>query len=150
MVNSNIASAANHDVRPLSSGKQEYYEYPELFPLTLPIVKRGAFVQASGEVKYTHDIGLPLGGLHGIMVKSSRPHARFSFTKITSGLKELKELLIKKYPGFKDLITVEDIPKGGSKLVGLGDDDPVFSDGIVTSVGAPIGMVVADSIATAS
>ena len=34
-------------------------------------------------------------------------------------------------------------------MVGLGDDDPVFSDGVVTSVGAPIGMVVADSIATA-
>lgn len=149
LVNSRIASAANHDVRPLSSGKQEYNEYPELFPLTLPIVKRGAFVQASGEVKYTHDIGLPLGGLHGIMVQSSRPHARFSFTKITSSLNDLKELLIKKYPGFKDLITVEDIPKNGSKLVGLGDDDPVFSDGVATSVGAPIGMVAADSIATA-
>ena len=149
LVNRRIASAANHDVRPLSTGKQEWYEYPELFPLTLPIVKRAAFVQSSGEVKYTHDIGLPLGGLHGVMVKSSKAHARFSFTKITSGLNELKELLIKKFPGFKDLITVEDIPKGGSKLVGLGGDDPVFSDAIVTSVGAPIGMVAADSIATA-
>lgn len=149
LVDSKIVSAAHHDIRPLSTGKQEWYEYPELFPLTQPIVKRGAFVQASGEAKFTQDIGQPLGGLHGVMVKSSKPHARFSFTKITSGLKDLKELLIKKFPGFKDLITVEDIPRGGSKLVGLGDDDPLFSDGVVTSVGAPIGMVVADSIATA-
>jgi len=146
LVGSKIASAAHHDVRPLSTGKQEWYEYPELYPLTQPMVKRGAFVQASGEIKYTNDIGLPLGGLHGVMVKSSRPHARFSFP---TALSRLKELLIKKFPGFKDLITVEDIPQGGAKLVGLGDDDPLFSDGVVTSVGAPIAMVVADSIATA-
>ena len=31
----------------------------------------------------------------------------------------------------------------------MGDDDPVFSDGVVTSVGAPIGLAVAETIATA-
>lgn len=149
LVSPEMASAANHDVRPLSSGKQEYSEYPELFPLTKPIIKRAAFVQASGEIKYTQDLGLPHGGLHGVMVKSIRPHARFSFSKHVSDLNELKKLLVEKYSGFKDLITVADIPEGGQKLVGLGDDDPVFCDGIVTSVGAPIGMVVADSIGIA-
>ena len=142
-------SAANHDVRPLSTGKQEYKEYPELFPLTKPIIKKAAFIQATGEVKYTQDVGLPLGGLHGAMVMSSRPHARFTWTKNVPGLKALKELLTKQYPGFKDLITVADIPEGGEKMVGLGEDDPVFADGIVTSVGCPIGMVVAESIRTA-
>lgn len=146
LVSTQHKSAAHHDVRPLSSGKQECYEYPDMFPLTKPIIKRAAFVQASGEAKYTYDVGLPLGGLHGVMVKSSKAHARFSFTK---PLNELKSVLIKKFPGFKDLITVEDIPQNGCKLLGLGDDDPVFSDGVVTSVGAPIGMAVADSIATA-
>lgn len=139
-------SAANHDVRPLSTGTQEYSEYPELFPLTKPIIKQAAFAQASGEVKFTADVGLPPGGLHGVMVKSSHAHANFSFKP---PLEELKTLLIQKFPGFKDLITVADIPHNGSKLVGLGDDDPLFSDGVVTSVGAPIGMVVADTIATA-
>ena len=89
---------------------------------------------------------MPLGGLHGVMVISSRPHAKFTFTKNVPGLKALKELLTKQFPGFKDLVTVADIPKGGSKLIGLGDDYSVFSDGVVTSVGAPIGMVVAESI----
>lgn len=149
LVSSKIESAANHDVRALSSGKQECSEHPEIFPLSQPIIKRGAFVQASGEAKYTSDVGLPLGGLHGVMVKSDRPHARFSFTKNSSSLKELKELLTEKYPGFKDFITAADVPEKGCKLVGLGDDDPLFCDGVVTSVGAPIGMVVADSIATA-
>lgn len=149
IINGRIASAANHDIRPLSSGKQEFYEFPDMFPLTQSILKRSAFVQASGETKYSYDVGLPMGGLHGIMVKSTRPHARFSFTKHCPSLQELKEVLVKKYPGFKGLITVEDIPRNGSALIGLGDDDPVFCDGIATSVGAPIGMVVADSIATA-
>lgn len=149
LVNSICKSAANHDVRPISTGTQEYYEYPELFPLTQPIVKKSAFVQASGEAKYTYDMGLPQGGLHGVMVKSTKPHAKFFFTKQTADLNELKRLLIKKFPGFKDLITVADIPKNGSKFVGLGDDDPVFCDSVVTSVGNPIGMAVADTLATA-
>ena len=38
------------------TGTQECTEYPELFPVTQPIIKRAAFVQASGEVRYTQDI----------------------------------------------------------------------------------------------
>lgn len=148
-INKKIESAAHHHVRPLSSGQQETSVYPEIFPLGESIIKRSAFVQASGEVKYTSDVGLPLGGLHGVIVKSSKAHAHFVFTKDGADLEALKALLKEKYTGFKDLITVSDIPKKGCKLVGLGDDDPVFCDGIVTSVGAPIGMVVADSLATA-
>jgi len=142
-------SAANHDIRPLSIGTQEYFEYPEMFPLTKPIIKRAAFVQASGEIKYTQDIALPFGGLHGVMVMSSRPHAKFSFTKNTSGLLELKKLLRKKFPDFKDFVTAADIPKGGKNLIGLGDDDPIFSDEVVTSVGASIGMVLTETISSA-
>src|SRR5207302_5300294 len=100
---------------------------------TKPFIKRSAFVQASGEIKYTQDIPLPMGGLHGVMVISARPHAKFSFAKNTSGLEALKELLSKKFPGFKELITAADIPEGGTNKIGLGDDDPIFSDGYVTS-----------------
>jgi xanthine dehydrogenase small subunit len=142
-------SAANHDVRPLSRGIQEHTEYPELFPLTKPIIKRAAFVQTTGEVKYTQDIATPVGGLHAAMVKSSRPHARFAFTKRAPGLDALQELLRQRYPDFTALITVADLPEGGRNLIGLGDDDPVLSDGLATCVGAPIGLAVAESIATA-
>jgi xanthine dehydrogenase/oxidase len=142
------ASAANHPDRPLSSGKQEYSEYPELFPLSKPFIKHAAFVQASGEVKYTQDLPLPVGGLHAAIVKSARPHARFSFTKKVAGLKALQELLRGQFAGFHSLITVADVPKEGNNLIGLGEDDPVFSDGVVTSVGASIGLAVADTIDT--
>ncbi len=83
------------------------------------------------------------------MVKSSRAHARFSLTRKVATLEALQELLRQKYPDFKAFITVADIPAGGEKLIGMGDDDPVFSDGVVTSVGAPIGLAVAETIATA-
>jgi xanthine dehydrogenase/oxidase len=142
-------SAANHDIRALSQGTQEFIEYPEMFPLTQPYIKRAAFVQTSGEIRYTQDVALPVGGLHAAMVKSSRPHAKFSFTKNTSGLESLIELLKKQFPGFKDLVTAADVPPGGANMIGLGDDDPVFSDGLVTSVGAPIAMVLAESIPVA-
>ena len=46
-------------------------------------------------------------------------------------------------------ITVADIPEAGHHLIGLGEDDPVFSLGVVTSVGAPIGLAVAATIETA-
>jgi xanthine dehydrogenase/oxidase len=142
-------SAANHPDRPLSVGTQEHTEYPELFPLSRPFVKHAAFAQASGEVKYTQDLSLPVGGLHGAIVKSARPHARFAFTKKVAGLEALQELLRREHPGFHSLITVADVPKEGCNLIGLGEDDPVFSDGVVTSVGAPIALAVADSIAAA-
>ena len=128
---------------------QKYTEYPELFPLTKPIIKRAAFVQATGEAKYTQDLSLPAGGLHAAMVKSSRPHARFSFTKKAPTLEALEELLKRRFADFQSFITAADIPKGGHNLIGLGEDDPVFSDGVVTSVGAPIGLAVAATIATA-
>jgi xanthine dehydrogenase/oxidase len=142
-------SAANHYDRPLSHGTQEFAEYPELYPLTKPIIKRAAFVQATGEVKYTQDIPLPTGGVHAAVVKSSKAHARFSLTKLASTREALEELLRRRFRGFEAIITAADIPDGGSNLVGLGDDDPVFCDGIVTSVGAPIALAVADTIATA-
>jgi len=141
-----FVSAAMHDIRPLSRGLQNYQEYPELFPLTKPIIKRSAFVQTSGEIKYTQDIALPQGGSYGVMVISSRPHATFSFTKNVNGLVELKKLLKAKFSDFQDLITVADVPENGAKLIGLGEDDPIFSDGVVTSVGAPIAMVLATTI----
>ena len=146
---SDVASAAHHYDRPLSTGTQEHSEYPELYPLTKPIIKRAAFAQATGEVKYTQDLSLPTGGLHGAMVKSSRPHARFSFTTKAASLAELQLLLREKFAGFDTFISNADIPKAGQNLIGLGDDDPIFSEGVVTSVGAPIGLATATTLSTA-
>lgn len=142
-------SAAHPYVRPLSSGQQEHTEYPDLFPLTRPIIKRAAFVQATGEVQYTQDLSLPAGGYHAVVVKSTRAHARFSLTRRTTSLDSLQELLRERFPDFRTLVTANDIPKGGENLIGLGDDDAVFCDKVVGSVGAPIALAVASTLATA-
>jgi xanthine dehydrogenase/oxidase len=142
-------SAAEPPERPLSTGVQEHTEYPELYPLTRPIIKRAAWAQATGEARYTQDLSLPAGGLHAAMVKSARAHARFRFGERAADLDVLRTLLRERFPGFAAFITVADIPAGGQHLVGLGDDDPVFSADVVTSVGAPIGLAVAETIETA-
>ncbi|MGE3808923.1 MAG: molybdopterin cofactor-binding domain-containing protein, partial [Gemmataceae bacterium] len=55
----------------------------------------------------------------------------------------LEKLLAARFPGFRCLVTAADIP--GEKCVGLGDDDPVFCDGVAQHVGAPVAMVLAAS-----
>ena len=142
-------SAAEPTERPISTGVQEHTEYPELYPLTRPIIKRAAWAQATGEARYAQDLSVPAGGLHAAMIKSTRPHARFRFTARSADLDELRGLLRRRFPRFRALITVADIPEAGENLIGLGEDDPVFSDGVVTSVGAPIGLLVAETIEAA-
>ncbi|MBI3930292.1 MAG: molybdopterin-dependent oxidoreductase [Armatimonadetes bacterium] len=136
-------SAAEHHVRPLSRGEQEFTVVPELFPLTRPIIKQAAFVQASGEARFTQDLPLPVGGLHARVVCSRRPHADFTFAP------GLEARLQERFPDFRGLVTAADIPEGGNNLVGLGEDDPVFCDGVATSAGAPLGLVLAETARTA-
>lgn len=138
-----LQSAADHFVRPLSRGRQDFVQDPSVFPVTRPILKQAAFVQASGETKYTQDRPLPVDGLHGRMVCSARPHAEFRFRP------GAEERLRERFPEFQALVTAADVPPGGSVLLGLGEDDPVFADGVATCVGAPLAMVLADTVATA-
>lgn len=134
-------SAGQHIVRPLSRGIQTFSQDPKIFPVSQPILKQKAFVQATGEARFTQDIPLPLGGYHAVMVPSRRPCAKISFPQ--GMLAEAKA----KFPGLRDFVTADDVP--GAKRIGLGCDDPVFSPGVVTSIGAPIGLAVADKITTA-
>jgi xanthine dehydrogenase/oxidase len=140
------SSAAEQPVRPLSSGMQTFEIDDSMLPLTSPIAKRTAISQATGEVKYCHDLPLPPGGYYAEMVMSSRPHARFKFA---GGLQATEERIKREFPSFIALVTVADIPPGGRNLIGLGGDDPIFSDGVVTSIGAPICLVLAEKHLTA-
>src|SRR5262249_16201644 len=144
-----LQSAAFAAERPLSTGLQEHAEYPELDPLTKPIIKRAAWAQATGEARYTQDLSLPAGALHPPTTQTTPPHARSHFHDQPAGLTELSALLRERFPGFRALVTVADIPERGQNLIGLGEDDPVFSAGVVTSVGAPIALAIADTVPTA-
>jgi xanthine dehydrogenase/oxidase len=133
------SSAAEQPVRPLSSGMQTFDVDEFMLPLTSPIARRTAVSQATGEVRYTHDLSLPPGGYYAEMVLSKRAHARFSFV---GGVKGAEAALKKEFPSFNCLVTVADIPPGGSNMIGLGGDDAIFADKEVHSFGAAIGLVL--------
>lgn len=133
-------SAAAHADRPLSHAQHTFNTDAGLESVTRPIIKRAAFAQASGEVRYPQDEPLPKHGLHGVPVLSSRAHARFQFTLPND---QLDALLRSRFPGFRTLVTAADVP--GERHIGLGGDDPVFFEDEVTCVAAPIALAVAST-----
>jgi xanthine dehydrogenase/oxidase len=135
----NLCAAALGD-RPLSHARQTFSTDPGRESVTRPIVKRAAFAQASGEVRYPQDEPLPRNGLHGVPVLSRRAHARFRFTLPTD---QLEALLRSRFPGFHALVTAGDVP--GARRIGLGGDDPVFFEDEVTCVAAPIALTLAST-----
>jgi xanthine dehydrogenase/oxidase len=143
-VSPSYLSAGEDPARPLSRGEQEFQVYPKEFPVSEPAVKLTAFIQASGEAIYTHDIPSPPRTLHGAMVLSNRAHATFDYQP-AGGLDKLIESLKRRWPDVVDFLTVRDIPPGGKNLIGVGGDDPVFADGLVTCAGQLIGVVIAET-----
>lgn len=133
-------SAAAHGDRPLSHARQTFEADPGQESVTRPIIKRAAFAQASGEVRYPQDEPLPNHGLHGVPVLSRRAHARFRFTLPHD---RLEALLRSRFPGFRALVTAADVP--GERRIGLGGDDPVFFEDEVTCVAAPIALALAST-----
>jgi xanthine dehydrogenase small subunit len=132
-------SAGEPYVRPLSGATQDISVYPSEAPLGEPILKSTAFIQASGEQKYTQDLPLPPHGYEAAYVLSTRAKAKFRFR---GSVKDVERVVAERFPGFIALVTVDDIP--GKTQVGLGADDPIFAlDGQVVSWGQPIALVVA-------
>lgn len=142
-------SVADHPERPVSTGRQSCEIQADDGPPPRSIVKRMAFAQATGEAVYPQDEPMPEGGCHGVMVTSDRPHASFRFSGPSEGRDALQDLLKRKFPGFSAIVTADDVPAGGNNLIGLGLDDPIFSPGVVTHVGAPVCLAVARDRATA-
>ncbi len=136
-------SASEDLKRPVSTGQEHYVVYPDEAPVSEPIVKLTAFIQASGEAIYTPDISAPRT-LYGALVLSTRAKATFQYDP-AGGLDKLIELLKKKFPGVKRYLTARDISSLGTNLIGIGNDDTVFADGSVTCAGTPLGLVIAES-----
>ena len=132
--------------RPISSGTTHTTDYPGEYPVGAPIVSLSAEIQATGEARYTHDLPSPPGTLQACYVYSGRLHASFDYSP-AGGLAALVEGLRTRVIGFRDYVTVADIP--GQNLFGPGGDDPIFADGVVTAYGQPIGLVLADSLRAA-
>jgi xanthine dehydrogenase/oxidase len=147
-----VSSAGIRTDRPLSKGQESYEPYPDEYPVNRPIVKLAAFLQATGEAAYTHDMPLSPLGYEAAVVTSAQALAKISYRIPKDGgfaqtdVVGLIAYLRDKYPDFRDYVTARDIPKGGHN--GVSDKnpdfaDPLFADTQVTYFGQCIGLVLA-------
>lgn len=149
-----LRSAGERYLKGLTRGRQTIQTYPEEYPVSLPIIKRSAFMQATGEAKYVHDFAVPVRGLSGALVISDQALARFHYRipggEDWLGLDEFTAYLKRRFPGVAGYITYRDVP--GQNLHGAGDD-PLFCpmaptleglEGQVNWFGQSIGMVLAE------
>ncbi|MFQ6026033.1 MAG: molybdopterin cofactor-binding domain-containing protein [Dehalococcoidia bacterium] len=137
-VSATVKSAGETYERPLSYGKQEYNSYPEELPASEPLIKLSAFVQATGEAKFSHDMQPPPDTLEAAFVYSLIPRGKFSYKlPITTSWgqqgetikgKQLNRFLREQFDGFAGYVCYEDIPEQGrpANWVGEGRDDPIF------------------------
>ena len=104
-------SIVNDRFTVVSSGRQDFCVYHEEFPVSEPIVNQGAFLQATGEAKYTQDIGRQAPHLNGVYIlnmgKNAQPYAQFQINT-PSDLKE-------QFPEVVRVFTAEDLKEPTSK-----------------------------------
>ena len=108
-------------------------------PVGGPALKDRVAAQASGAALYTGDLPLPAGGLHAAPVLSTRARAGLAGLDATAALA---------LPGVVRLITVADIPPGGSNDAAHGDT--LFAVGAVSYVGQRLACVLGESPAAAA
>ncbi|HEX6088320.1 MAG TPA: molybdopterin cofactor-binding domain-containing protein [Thermoanaerobaculia bacterium] len=150
-----VRSAAQREPRAVSKGTQHYEKDVTEYPVNMPYVKLGAFLQASGEAQYTHDLPLPRRGVQAAAVTSMQANAKYTYkvpnagraSARPGGLKPapqsaLVEYLRDRFEGFIDYVTANDVP--GTNGVTIGTyADPYFATGTVQNYGQLIGLVLA-------
>jgi xanthine dehydrogenase/oxidase len=143
-VSREVRSAGERPVRPYSRGTQRFQQYQEEFPVSFPFVKIEAFMQVTGQARYTQDQPLPSRGVDGAFVISTRPLARFAFAvpEGETGKEALSRHLAERFPGFLALVTADDIP-GQNNQQYSGPDDPLLCVSQVTACGQPLALVLA-------
>ncbi len=123
--------------RPLSKSVQGFQQVPgeqsSVNPVGRPLMHMSAFLQASGEARYTDDIPRMAGELYAGLVLSTHAHANISV--------DWSPAL--SLDGVWGHAAVKDVP--GSNKTGLFSDEEVFADGKVTHFGQIIGMVLAEN-----
>jgi xanthine dehydrogenase small subunit len=175
-VNPTIRSAGKIYQRPVSTGRQYYNSYPEELPVSDPYIKLSAFMQTTGEARYTHDMERPPNTLEAAFVYSLVAFGQFYYklpvttAQASKGerisVKQLITFLRDWHSEFVAFINYDDLPVKTKNWVGLGGDDPIFVPSMdqtlpagieqnpnffpdhVTCVGAPIGLIVCKNQST--
>ncbi|CAH0400123.1 unnamed protein product [Chilo suppressalis] len=141
-INPRFRSAAIrlNEMRPLSTGHQEYTTFPSLYPLNQPLPKIEALAQCAGEAMYTDD-GPEL---------ANEVHAAFVLSTIAKGkINSIDSSKALSQPGVIAFYTAKDIPGLNSFIV---KEDPtnsaneeVLCSGNVNYYNQPIGIIVAET-----
>ncbi|TQV87979.1 molybdopterin cofactor-binding domain-containing protein [Aliikangiella coralliicola] len=133
---------------PVSDGRQYYKNQAYKAPVSQPYIKLMALYQTSGQVRYTHEMEVPPTAVNASFVQSERALANYCFRNPDTkehpiSARKLSALLTKKFPEFTRLITYKDVPTGGLNYQGIGGDQPIFAEKIVSYVGQSIALAVA-------
>ncbi|XP_028411467.1 xanthine dehydrogenase/oxidase-like [Dendronephthya gigantea] len=131
---SRVISAAVPYVRPISSGQQSFDTTPSEFPLTQPMTKTTAKLQASGEAEYIDDIPRLEGEIYGAFVTTTKGNCKLSSVDVSEVLK---------IPGVLKYISAKDIP-GENNFVPEGKEK-IFCEDDVEYAGQAVGMIIAIS-----
>ncbi|CUH80750.1 molybdopterin cofactor-binding domain-containing protein [Tropicibacter naphthalenivorans] len=132
---------------PISKGHQDWESDKdwERQPVGDPYIKYLAMEQTAGKLRYTHELPTPNGTLYASLVQSTKPLGMFRWVHPETGADltagALSALLAAQFPAFQDLITCDDVPKGGINLQGMGADQPLFSTGAVVYVGQALALI---------
>eukprot|EP00854_Cymbomonas_tetramitiformis_P009571 gene9571-11337_t len=135
-----VPFAAAED-RPVSSGSQGFDVNAAEAPVSEPIIKLSAKIQASGEAKYTSTLSPGTQGLYGALVFASEANVKIVSVDPTAAVA---------MQGVKGFVAKSDIPSAGSNKPFLLMEEVFLAAGDkAPCVGAQIGLVLADTAAHA-
>ena len=114
-----------------SSGQQDFLVYSDEYPVSEPIVKESAFLQATGEAIYTQDVGRLTRHLNGVYIlnmgKNALPYADFTINIPPSFTAEEFGALCDHKTDYQGLYQRNDMGSGQAEYPG----DTIFAQGVV-------------------
>lgn len=132
---------------PVSDGTQTYEPQDFKAPVAQPIIKVTAMYQTSGQLHYTQELAVPPLTLNAAFVQSRLALMNYRFvipgTEQGISAEDLRKYLNTQFDSFTDLITYENIKGKGVNLQGMGLDQPLFAQDLVSYVGQSIALVLA-------
>ncbi|XP_014098505.3 uncharacterized protein [Bactrocera oleae] len=145
LISEKLRSGAEILKRPLSSGKQVYESIPEDFPVHQPIEKYEGLKQTAGEATYANDIPVTVNQLWAAFVTAKLVGATVASIDTSAAFK---------LPGVVAFFTSKDIPgkntTSGNEPMFFLENEELFVSGAIKFYNQPIGVIVAESNATAN
>ena len=124
------------DKRPISSGIQDFSSDAELYPVTKPMTKLNALLQASGEAKYVYDMPMASNDLNATFIMSSNGNCRLDNIDLTEALM---------MPGVVKILLAKDIPGVNSFTPPPLLPEKLLCDDMVDYAGQAVGVVIANT-----